>query len=286
MAPLYGRGGYNPRACAEESCSSARRSPVSCWPRRGVAARPRRVDAERLHADRGQAGGVRGDRSARRRGNLGNAGFVDRFRRRARRRSPSPLRPRPSGCWRASGPRSRLARSGGSSTRIITSTTGAATASSRRPARSSWRRKSARGAGTHASQDAEDRARTRSRSPAVTYRDAISIWLGDRRVDVFTVPGHTGGDSLVSVPDADVLFGGDLLQKRTVPNLADATTDAWMKTLDEIARALRNGRVDPRPRRDRAPARHARAARLPREPAARGRAGFRRARGAKRSPRN
>jgi cyclase len=71
--------------------------------------------------------------------------------------------------------------------------------------------------------------------PSVTYRDALSIWLGDRRVDVFTKPGHTDGDSLVSVPDADVLFGGDLLQKETAPNLSDANTGAWIQTLDELA---------------------------------------------------
>lgn len=71
--------------------------------------------------------------------------------------------------------------------------------------------------------------------PSVTYREALSIWLGDRRVDVFTKPGHTDGDSLVSVPDADVLFGGDLLQKGTVPNLSDADTGAWIHTLDELA---------------------------------------------------
>ena len=89
-----------------------------------------------------------------------------------------------------------------------------------------------------AAQDAQDRARhpVALVLPTVTYRDAMSIWLGDRRVDVFTMPGHTGGDSLVSVPDADVLFGGDLLQKNTVPNLADAKTDAWIRTLDELAR--------------------------------------------------
>jgi cyclase len=71
--------------------------------------------------------------------------------------------------------------------------------------------------------------------PTLTYREALSIWLGDRRVDVFTRPGHTDGDSLVSVPDADVLFGGDLLQKNTIPNLLDAKSDAWIKTLDELA---------------------------------------------------
>lgn len=72
--------------------------------------------------------------------------------------------------------------------------------------------------------------------PSLTYRDALTFWLGDRRVDVFTKPGHTDGDSLVSVPDANVLFGGDLLQNKTVPNLSDADTEAWIRTLDELAR--------------------------------------------------
>jgi len=71
--------------------------------------------------------------------------------------------------------------------------------------------------------------------PTLNYREALSIWLGDRRVDVFSRPGHTDGDSLVSVPDADVLFGGDLLQKGTAPNLSDADTGAWIHTLDELA---------------------------------------------------
>jgi cyclase len=88
-----------------------------------------------------------------------------------------------------------------------------------------------------AGQDAADRARhpVALVLPTVTYRDAMSIRLGDRRVDVFTKPGYTNGDSLVSVPDADVLFGGDLLQKGTLPNLADARIDAWIRTLDELA---------------------------------------------------
>jgi cyclase len=84
-------------------------------------------------------------------------------------------------------------------------------------------------------QDSGDRFTRTLVLPTVTYRDAMSIWLGDRRVDVFTKPGHTPGDSLVSVPDADVLFGGDLLQKGTVPNLADAGIEAWIRTLDELA---------------------------------------------------
>jgi cyclase len=71
--------------------------------------------------------------------------------------------------------------------------------------------------------------------PSLTYRDSLTLWLGDRRVDVFTKPGHTDGDSLISVPGANVLFGGDLLQYKTLPNLSDANTEAWIRTLDELA---------------------------------------------------
>jgi glyoxylase-like metal-dependent hydrolase (beta-lactamase superfamily II) len=39
---------------------------------------------------------------------------------------------------------------------------------------------------------------------------------------------------MVSVPDANVVFGGDLVQRATIPNLADAKTDAWVQTLDGL----------------------------------------------------
>jgi cyclase len=81
--------------------------------------------------------------------------------------------------------------------------------------------------------------------PSLTYREALTLWLGDRRIDVFTKPGHTDGDSLVSVPDANVLFGGDLLQNKTVPNLSDANTEAWIRTLDELARRFPSAAIVP-----------------------------------------
>lgn len=72
------------------------------------------------------------------------------------------------------------------------------------------------------------------RPPDVTYRDRVSVWLGDRRVDVFHLPGHTGSDSIVSVPGARVVFGGDLVQKATIPGLTFANSEAWLTTLDGI----------------------------------------------------
>jgi glyoxylase-like metal-dependent hydrolase (beta-lactamase superfamily II) len=68
--------------------------------------------------------------------------------------------------------------------------------------------------------------------PEVTHRQGLTIWLGSRRVDVLFRPGHTGGDSVVSVPDADAVFAGDLFWNATVPNLIDADTAAWQKTVE------------------------------------------------------
>jgi glyoxylase-like metal-dependent hydrolase (beta-lactamase superfamily II) len=68
--------------------------------------------------------------------------------------------------------------------------------------------------------------------PDITHRDGLTVWLGDRRVDVLSRPGHTGGDSVVFARDANVLFTGDLVWKRAVPNLIDANTEEWIDTLD------------------------------------------------------
>jgi len=70
--------------------------------------------------------------------------------------------------------------------------------------------------------------------PDETYTDAIDIYLGTRQIQVRYMLGHTGGDSVVIVPDADVVFGGDLVWQRHLPNLIDATTSDWVKTLEKL----------------------------------------------------
>jgi glyoxylase-like metal-dependent hydrolase (beta-lactamase superfamily II) len=44
------------------------------------------------------------------------------------------------------------------------------------------------------------------------------------------VLGHTGGDLTVFVPDARVLFTGDLLWRKVPPNLIDGSVAEWIRT--------------------------------------------------------
>ena len=68
--------------------------------------------------------------------------------------------------------------------------------------------------------------------PDVVYRDGLTLWLGGRPVSVLTRPGHTGGDSVVFFPAGNVVFAGDLFWKETVPNLVDANTRDWVRTVE------------------------------------------------------
>jgi cyclase len=66
--------------------------------------------------------------------------------------------------------------------------------------------------------------------PDLVYDDGIDLYLGNRRLEVRAMPGHTGSDSVVFVPDADVVFTGDLFWNATLPNTTDADTAAWLRS--------------------------------------------------------
>jgi cyclase len=74
-------------------------------------------------------------------------------------------------------------------------------------------------------------------SPDIIYDAGTTLFLGSRLINVRVFPGHTGGDSVVFLPDASVVFCGDLFWRNTLPNLIDATTTAWLPTLDALSAA-------------------------------------------------
>ncbi len=70
--------------------------------------------------------------------------------------------------------------------------------------------------------------------PTVVHDSRVDLYLGSRKLSVRYYPGHTGGDSVVWVPDSGVVFCGDLLWKDHVPNLIDSSTQAWIGSLDAM----------------------------------------------------
>jgi cyclase len=82
-------------------------------------------------------------------------------------------------------------------------------------------------------------------APDAVYDSGITLFLGSRRIDVRVFPGHTGGDSVVFIPDANVVFTGDLFWHSTLPNLIDATTSAWIPTLNSVIQAAPNATYVP-----------------------------------------
>jgi cyclase len=71
--------------------------------------------------------------------------------------------------------------------------------------------------------------------PDLTTDKNFVVWLGSRKVVVRTVLGHTGGDLTIAVPDAKVLFTGDLLWRKVAPNLIDGSVKEWAATDADFA---------------------------------------------------
>jgi len=81
----------------------------------------------------------------------------------------------------------------------------------------------------------EKKARVQSLTlPTVIHDSHVDLYVGSRRINVRYYPGHTGGDSVVSIPDVHVVFCGDMLWKEHIPNLIDASTKEWVESLDAM----------------------------------------------------
>jgi glyoxylase-like metal-dependent hydrolase (beta-lactamase superfamily II) len=72
--------------------------------------------------------------------------------------------------------------------------------------------------------------------PTITFPDQMSVWLGAREVRIMHIGrGHTAGDILAFVPDANVVFSGDLVEYHSACYCGDAYFTDWPATLDRLA---------------------------------------------------
>ncbi len=70
--------------------------------------------------------------------------------------------------------------------------------------------------------------------PDVAIDNDTTVWLGTRRVLIQPVLGHTGGDLVVTVPDAKTVFCGDILWQHVSPNIIDGDVRSWVSTIAKL----------------------------------------------------
>lgn len=71
--------------------------------------------------------------------------------------------------------------------------------------------------------------------PTHTFKDRMTVYLGKRRVDLmFLGRAHTAGDIVAHVPDANVMFTGDIVEAHSACYCGDGHFTDWPATLDAI----------------------------------------------------
>lgn len=71
--------------------------------------------------------------------------------------------------------------------------------------------------------------------PTTVFNGRMSVWLGQRRVDLLQLGrAHTAGDIVIHVPDANVMFTGDIVEYHSACYCGDGHFRDWGGTLDRI----------------------------------------------------
>jgi glyoxylase-like metal-dependent hydrolase (beta-lactamase superfamily II) len=71
--------------------------------------------------------------------------------------------------------------------------------------------------------------------PDRTFAETATLEVGGRRVELsFLGRGHTDADIVIAVPDAGVLFAGDLLENDAVPYFGDGYPLEWPATVARL----------------------------------------------------
>lgn len=87
-------------------------------------------------------------------------------------------------------------------------------------------------------------------APTRAIETSIEVLVGGRPVELHAPGrGHTDGDLIVLIPDADVAFAGDLIEEGAPPSFEDSYPVEWPATVERLlamaARAADRGTVVP-----------------------------------------
>ena len=71
--------------------------------------------------------------------------------------------------------------------------------------------------------------------PTTTFSDSMTVYLGNRKVEIKQIGrAHTAGDSVVWVPDEQVMFTGDIVEKHSACYCGDGYFSEWGPTLNNV----------------------------------------------------
>ena len=71
--------------------------------------------------------------------------------------------------------------------------------------------------------------------PTTTFNNKMTVYLGKRRIDLMHVGrAHTAGDIVIHVPDANVMFTGDIVEAHSACYCGDGHFSDWGATLDRL----------------------------------------------------
>jgi len=71
--------------------------------------------------------------------------------------------------------------------------------------------------------------------PTTTFSDSMTVYLGNRRIEIKQIGrAHTAGDSVVWVPDEQVMFTGDIVEYHSACYCGDGHFSNWGATLDAV----------------------------------------------------
>ncbi len=85
--------------------------------------------------------------------------------------------------------------------------------------------------------------------PTTTFSEDMTVYLGKRRIEIMKLGrAHTAGDAVIWVPDAEVMFTGDIVEYHSACYCGDGHFGDWPETLANIAafepKAIAPGRGD------------------------------------------
>lgn len=85
-----------------------------------------------------------------------------------------------------------------------------------------------------AENNAASQAELRPTPPNVTLRTSLTLYRGDREIQVrFLGRAHTAGDAVVFLPKEKIVITGDMLTSG-LSNMSDAYVNEWVTTLEEL----------------------------------------------------